>query len=110
LARFAIDCNSHARRAYREQTGEDGISLPDPVAMAIALDPAVGVSGSRHYVDVETGSELTRGMSVVDQLNVAGNPRNRGVWEGFLQHAPRTNVCWTIDVARWKSALFRALA
>ena len=28
LARFAIECNSRAREAYKEQTGEDGISLP----------------------------------------------------------------------------------
>src|SRR2546429_4603215 len=33
LARFAIECNSRAQEAYFEQTGEHGISLPDPVAM-----------------------------------------------------------------------------
>jgi purine nucleosidase len=109
LARFAIDCNAHARRAYREQTGEDGISLPDPVAMAIALDPAIGTSWSRHYVDIETTSELTRGMSVVDQLNVAANLRNRRIWSHFLSHPPRTNVCWTMDIPRWKTALIEAL-
>src|SRR6267154_284731 len=40
-ARFAIECNSRAQQAYFEQTGERGISLPDPVAMSIALDPAI---------------------------------------------------------------------
>ncbi len=110
LAQFAIDCNSRARRAYLEQTGEDGISLPDPVAMSIALDPTVGTSWSRHHVDIETASELTRGMSVVDQLNVAANPRNRGAWSAFLNREVRTNVCWTLDVARWKEALFQSLA
>jgi purine nucleosidase len=110
LARFAIDCNSHARRAYLEQTGDDGISLPDPVAMAIALDPTVGTSWSRHYVDVEIATELTRGMSVVDQLKVAGNLRNRQTWSHFLGGAPRTNVCWTLDIPRWKQALYSALS
>ena len=38
LARFAIECNSRAQEAYFEQTGEHGISLPDPVAMAVALE------------------------------------------------------------------------
>ena len=42
LANFAVECNSTARNAYRTQTGEDGISLPDPVAMSIALDPSIG--------------------------------------------------------------------
>src|SRR6266403_73972 len=41
LARFAIECNSHARKAYKVQTGEDGISLPDPVDMSIVMDPTV---------------------------------------------------------------------
>ena len=34
LAHFAIECNSHARKAYKTQTCEDGICLPDPVAMS----------------------------------------------------------------------------
>ena len=80
LARFAIECNSRAREAYKEQTGEDGISLPDPVAMSVALDPTIGTQWSEHYVEVETHSELTRGMTVVDRLNVAADERNRAVW------------------------------
>ncbi len=109
-ARFAIDCNSHARRAYLEQTGEDGISLPDPVAMSIALDPSIGTRWSRHHVDVEAASDLTRGMTVVDQLNIAGNLRNRGAWSHFVGAPAATNVCWTMDVPRWKQALLGALA
>jgi purine nucleosidase len=110
LARFAIRCNGHAREAFLEQTGEDGISLPDPVAMSIALDRSVGTSWSRHHVDVETSSELTQGMTVVDQLNIAGNARNKNVWRLFAGKKPSTDVCWTLDVARWKEALFGALA
>src|SRR5882724_5172648 len=68
LARFAIECNSRAREAYREQTGEDGISLPDPVAMGVAIEPSLALRSSAHFVEVETQSELTRGMTVVDRL------------------------------------------
>jgi purine nucleosidase len=109
LARFAIECNSHARRAYKVQTGEDGICLPDPVAMSIALDPTIGTQWSSHYVDVETQSELTRGMTVVDRLNVAADERNRSVWTQALGHGPNANICWTIDARRWKHALLTAL-
>jgi purine nucleosidase len=105
LARFAIECNSTAMEAYRVQTGETGISLPDPVAMSIALDPSVCTSRSRHAVQIETGSELTRGMTVVDRLNVSGDERNREAWKD----APRADVCWTIDVHRWKQSLYAAL-
>src|SRR6202790_4815180 len=92
LARFAIECNSRAREAYKEQTGEDGISLPDPVAMSVALDPTIGTQWSDHYVDVETRSELTRGMTVVDRLNVAADERNRMVWADVLRKGTKTKV------------------
>src|SRR5260370_1067387 len=78
VAKFAIECNSRAQEAFHVQTGEHGISLPDPVAMAVALDESIVTSSSEHLWDVETGSELTRGMTVVDRLNVAGGGRERG--------------------------------
>jgi purine nucleosidase len=107
VGHFAVECNSNARAALKIQTGEDGICLPDPVTMCLALDPSVGTDWSEHYVEVETQSELTRGMTVVDRLNVADDERNRAVWLSALQWKAR--VCWTIDNARWKEALYRAL-
>jgi inosine-uridine nucleoside N-ribohydrolase len=106
---FAIECNSRARQAYKVQTGEDGISLPDPVAMCIALDPSVGSQWSEHYVDVETQSELTRGMTVVDRLHVAADDRNQALWAPVLKKGYKVKVCWAIETKRWKEALFSAL-
>jgi purine nucleosidase len=109
LAKFAIECNSHARKAYKVQTGEDGISLPDPVAMSIALDSSIGTDWGEHFIDVETQSELTRGMTVVDRLNVAADDRNRAVWAPVLEKKVKARICWTMDNRRWKEALFSAL-
>ncbi|HVO99263.1 MAG TPA: nucleoside hydrolase [Bryobacteraceae bacterium] len=109
LATFAIDCNSTAKDAYLRQTGEIGISLPDPVAMSVALDPSICIEASDHYLDVEVASDLTRGMTVVDQLNAAENRRNRTLWAETVRRAKPARICWTIDVARWKAALFQAL-
>jgi purine nucleosidase len=109
LARFAIECNSTAMAAYRVQTGENGISLPDPVAMSIALDPSICTSASEHYLDIETASELTRGMTVVDRLNIADNHRNRDTWKQALDRGRKASICWTIDVPRWKQQLYSAL-
>ena len=106
---FAIECNSHARNAYKLQTCEDGICLPDPVAMCIALDPSVGTSWSEHYVEIETQSELTRGMTVVDRLNVGEDERNRQAWHAAISGGHKAKVCWTIDNQRWKRALYKAL-
>ena len=108
LARFTINCNRTAMEANRVQTGEIGICLPDPTAMAIALDPSISTHSSRHYVDVETDSELTRGMTVVDRLNVAGDERNRAVWQPLLEKAPAL-IHWEIDIPRWKALLFGLL-
>jgi purine nucleosidase len=108
-ARFALECNSRAQEAYLEQTGEHGISLPDPVAMAIALHPTIVTQQSDHYVDVETAGELTRGMTVVDRLNVAADERNRAVWAPILERGKKAKVYWTIDNKRWKQALYATL-
>jgi purine nucleosidase len=109
LAEFAIHCNSIAATAYRKQTGEVGISLPDPIAMAVLLDPELVIDSSLHFVDIETASELTRGMTVVDRLDVAGDARNHAVWSEAVTGA-RTKICWGLNIAGWKSALMKALS
>jgi purine nucleosidase len=95
--------------AYQVQTGENGISLPDPVCMSIALDPSICTSASPHFVEIETASDITRGMTVVDRLNIAGNHRNSAIWKQALDGGHTARICWTIDVARWKQALYAAL-
>ena len=107
LAHFAIDINRTAMESNLTQCGEVGIPLPDPVAMAVALDPTLVLESSRHRVEVECDSDLTRGMTVVDRLNVSGDDRNRDIWEPAGDAT--VNVVWTIDVPRWKELLFRAL-
>ena len=108
-ARFAVECNRTAIEAIRVQTGELGISLPDPVAMGIAIDPTLVVESSEHFVEVETESDLTRGMTVVDRLNVAGDGRNRAVWAQAAASNSRAQIAWRMDVPKWKSQLFDAL-
>lgn len=109
LAHFALDCNCTALVANKRQSGDPGLALPDPVAMAIALDPSVCTRQSVHYVDVETQGELTRGMSVVDALNVTHDERNVG-WHPLREkRGPNAAVCWAIDIARWKRMLYSVL-
>jgi len=107
LSRFTVDCNAQALRANRELLGEPGIPLPDPVAMAIALDPTICTRRSRHRVDVECEGALTRGMTVVDQLDVVA--RGTCSAEGWPPEGPGTVICWEIEVARFKELLFRSL-
>jgi purine nucleosidase len=109
VAKFAMECNSRGQQAYLAQTGELGICLPDPVAMAVALDPSIVTAQSEHFLEVETESELTRGMTVVDRLNVAADERNHNVWAEALADGHKARIIWSIENARWKGALYAAL-
>jgi purine nucleosidase len=108
-ARFAIDCNARAKDAYFTQTGERGLSLADPTAMAIALDRNIGLTWSRHFVEIETQSELARGMTIVDRLNVAADSSNRTAWRDALAAGAKADICWTFDADAYKAMLKRAL-
>jgi purine nucleosidase len=79
-----------------EWLGEVGLSLPDPVTMAITLDPTVSTKQGEYFVDIETHSERTRGMTLVDQY-------------GYLKQEPNAEVCWEIDAKKWKEILYRML-
>src|SRR5271163_830561 len=109
-AKFAIQTNSRAREAYFVQTGEVGLSLADPTAMAVALDRSIGLEWSRHRVAIETMSELTRGMTVVDRLNVHHDSNNAHVWRDATGEHEGSDILWTLDSARFKAMLKAALA
>src|SRR5688572_8821638 len=81
LAHFAVDCNAVAADAYKLQTGQTGIALPDAVAMAIAIDPSIVTHATSHRVQVECGSSLSRGNTIVDQLNGSIDPRLAADWQ-----------------------------
>jgi len=49
-------------------------------------------------------------MTVVDRLGVAGDERNRALWQPLLDRGPNATVCWEIDIPRWKSVLYRSLS
>jgi purine nucleosidase len=55
-------------------------------------------------------SELTRGMTVVDRLNVATDSRNRSVWANSMERGRKVDVCWALDIPKWKDLLFSSLA
>jgi purine nucleosidase len=109
-ARFAIECNGQAQRAYFTQTGERGLSLADPTAMAVALDRHIGTNWSRHFVEVECASELTRGMTIVDRLNVTHDASNKAAWKHARDVGATADICWTLDCAGFKAMMLKALA
>lgn len=95
-ATFSINCNRQAIQTNREWLGEPMLPLPDPITMAIALDPSICTKKGMYYVTVDVESQVTRGMTVVDE-------------RGVLEKDANVTVCWAIDVRRWKEALYKTL-
>lgn len=58
-----------------EKYGWAGAPLHDPCVTAYLIDPAL-FEGRQCNVEVETGSELTRGMTVTDYWHVTDRPKN----------------------------------
>lgn len=105
-ADFAIDCNKHALDSSQNWLGDPGLGLPDPVAMAVALNPAVTTKVSRHNVQVVIDGPA-RGMTIVDQLHVGeSEPHIDEHWS----HTERNiNVIWEIDSNEWKETLYKTI-
>jgi len=62
-------------RFDEEKYGTDGGPLHDPTVIAWLLDPDM-FSGRNCNVEIETGSDLTLGATVVDWWKVTGRPEN----------------------------------
>jgi inosine-uridine nucleoside N-ribohydrolase len=61
-------------------------------------------------VAIESGSELTRGMTVVDRLNVHHDANNAHVWNAHAGEHQGADILWTLDARRFKAMLKAALA
>ena len=71
-AAFCIDIQKVVAEFCATDTKLAGFDLPDPIAMAYAIDPAVATAVEHLNLRVETDSELTRGMVVMDRLGFTG--------------------------------------
>ena len=74
LATFCIDIQRNAQEFALEKTQLPGFDLPDPIAMAVALDSSTATVVKPLNVTVETAFSLSRGQTLVDHLQVTGNP------------------------------------
>lgn len=73
-----------------------GLTLADPIGMAVALDPTIVREQAKYFVEVEINSDLTRGQTVVDEF-------------GVLKKEPNLTVIKSIDISKWKDILLNSL-
>jgi purine nucleosidase len=69
-ANFSVDIQRVLEKFCAEETHLNGFDLPDPIAMAYAIDTSVATEVHHWYLASEVSSELTRGMVVMDTLGV----------------------------------------
>ena len=81
------------RRTIRTQPldpalGQPVLFEPDPLALAVALEPEIIQRAETQYVEIELAGQLTRGQTVVD-------------WYGLSDHPHNTNLVYEIDRDRF---------
>ncbi len=74
LSEFAVDISQCVRR-FAMSKGLEGDDLPDPIAMAHAIDPGPATM-TRLWVDVMVGDGPQRGVLDVDQLGITDGVPN----------------------------------
>jgi purine nucleosidase len=93
-AEFFLKVNRFVRNFCVKHQRLTGSTHPDALTMAMVIDPSVVKRVQQRYVEVEITSELTRGMTVVDEL-------------GVLKRDPNIDVVYEVDAAKFKEMLFR---
>ncbi|MDQ3661147.1 MAG: nucleoside hydrolase [Actinomycetota bacterium] len=99
LSEFYLQVNLGAwefMRTHVEGASVDGISHPDSLMMAMAIDHELILESRDCFVDVEYSSELTRGYSLVDLNHV-------------LSTEPNATVVTRVDKNGFKGMLFELL-
>jgi purine nucleosidase len=94
LGQFAIDINGDVEQ-YCLGTGLAGFDLPDPIAMAVALDDVIVTDASDEWLVVGLDGP-TRGCTIPDRR--------------FGRPDPNIRVVWSVDEAAFKHRLLTACA
>lgn len=93
LGAWASAINVDVDTFCREVSGLDGYDLPDPVTMAVALDPSLITDASDESMVIGL-DEPTRGAVVLDRR--------------AERSEPNCQVVWSVDEARFKQSLLEA--
>ncbi len=76
LAKFCVDIQAALIKFATETSGLDGFDLPDPIAMAVAIDPSIVTRPGASSSGSRPGGVWCRGQTVVDHLGVTGRTPN----------------------------------
>ncbi|MCU1400295.1 MAG: Nucleoside hydrolase [Acidimicrobiales bacterium] len=94
LGQFAVDINAKVNE-YVAEHGLAGFDLPDPIAMAVAIDPTIMTKSQAALISIGT-DPVSRGGTIVDHR--------------FERGAPNARIAVVVDESRFKAMLFAACA
>lgn len=83
-AAIAMDTQATVREFCMNTTGIDGFDLPDPLAMAAAIEPNLITRSSAAAVSIVTDDGETRGMTLIDE-------------RGYHEQSKSCLVCRAVD-------------
>ncbi len=66
LADFVIDIQKTVIEFTEQNLGYSGFHLPDPIAVAIAIDETIATESKKVFVDIARNDDATRGQTIVD--------------------------------------------
>ena len=95
LMRFIEDSSRHYFELMEKWHGRRFVTLHDPLALAVALDPTL-IETRRTTVDVETAGRLAIGATIAD-------------WRGQWGRLPNAEVAVTVDFERFRRVFFEAM-
>ena len=93
LGVFSVEINSAVAEFCEQVTDLAGYDLPDPIAMAVAIDPSIAASREPHHITIGV-DEISRGGTFLDRRLIAPPPN--GI------------VATQVDEAAFKAMLFAA--
>ena len=93
---FTCDVQRALVEFVGRMSGVEGFDLPDPLAMAVALDPSIAETED-FYVEVVPGDGPARGQTIVDHSGVTGKPANASVVTHVPPEAFMSLLCETLS-------------
>ena len=99
LSRFFIESNTLRRTFEKAHRGTTGSTNPDPMAVAIAINPAIALRYEAIFEQVALEGELTRGLLVY------GND----IYSGRPTPAPNADICVQASQQAFKDLVFSTL-
>ena len=100
LSRFFIASNNLRRTYEMKYRGATGSVNADPMAVALAIDPSIGMKFVQVFIRVELAGEYTRGMLVYGDDIYTGHPVPPG----------NADLCIQADATKFKALVFATLA